>query len=178
MGLFDKIKEMKDTHDAKKASEAAELLALCNRLRQNQIFLDYADKLYNMLKDPGASCIQWACGGGKKEYRNLAILVTPSEFGLVSTRSEEYRDSNGQKQFDYEMEIIDVQNFADYGMQTLPNKKEVKQAVLETLASKLKDIRYLSLQEPGQIAGNDNQYFDGIRISVLYSAVQNSRASW
>lgn len=43
MGLLDKLIQMKTDHDAQKAQEAAENLALCNRLRQNQIFLNFAD---------------------------------------------------------------------------------------------------------------------------------------
>lgn len=185
MGLFDAVKKMVDDHKANKAREAAELLALCNRLRQNEIFLNYADRLYTTLSDPNNSNIQWATGRSRdQDYRRLAIVVTPNDFGLVATYcyDEQGRDSEGRVTTNTVVtyEPIDIQEFANYGMQSLPNKPEVRTAVLETLASRLKEISYLTMQR-GTVTDNSGDRmtrFDAILINVSNSGVQGRRASW
>ena len=185
MGIFDKIKQMKADYDAKKAAEAAELLALCNRLRQNEIFLNYADRLYETLRDANDGNIQWATGRSREQDgRRLAIVLTPNDFGLVGSYYYEqpYRDSEGNVRtktiFDYNP--IDIQKFADYGMQQLPDKEDVKTAVLETLASRLKEISYLNLSR-GRVSDNSGDRvvtFDAIIINVNSKGVQGKRSAW
>lgn len=185
MGLFDKLREMKADHDAKKAAEAAELLALCNRLRQNEIFLNYADRLYETLRDASNSNIQWATGRSREEdNRRLAVVVTPNDFGLVACYDyrRQYRDNDGNVKTEtvYDYEPIDIQKFADYGMQSLPNKPDVVNAVLETLASRLKEINYLTLSRGtvGSTAGDHYLRHEAINIYVSNSGVQGKRSAW
>ena len=181
MGLFDKFGKKKE----EKAAEAAELLALCNRLRQNEIFLNYADRLYATLSDPNNANIQWALGkSAEQKDRCLAILVTPKAFALVKYYGydQPFRDPNGivlnRKLSDYE--TIDRQQFMDYGMQELPDKDDVKTAVLETLASRLKEISYLTMtRQPVRIYnGKTTVMFDAIQINVSGKSVQSQFTAW
>ena len=185
MGIFDKVKQMKADHDAKKAAEAAELLALCNRLRQNEIFLNYADRLYATLSDQNDANVQWATGrSSDQNYRRLAIVVTPNDFGLVAFYGydEPYRDSDGKvrTQTIWTFDPIDIQKFADYGMQALPDKVDVRTAVLETLASRLKEVSYLSMTHQPIRTYDGERYssYDAIQINVSNSGVQQKRNAW
>ena len=185
MGIFDKIKQAKADHDARKAAEAAELQALCDRLRQNEIFLNYAESLYQLLRDPSNELVQWASGKSQDQQgRSLDLMVTPNEFGLVRSYCfyTKYQDSDGKVRttLNSTFEPVDIRSFADFGMQSLPGKTEIKTAVLETLASRLKEISYLAAA-PGNITdttGDRMVSMSGLRITVSGAALQNSRTAW
>ena len=185
MGLFDKVKQMKADHDARKAAEAAELQALCDRLRRNGIFLNYADRVYDALNNPADEIVQWASGkSAEQQARGLALVLTPDEFGLVRTFffDRQYRGSDGklQRMPVSTYEPVDVQHFADYGMQSLPNHPAVKTAVLETLASRLGEIPYLTAAQGNvtDTSGEKTVRFDAMRIQVSRSGLQSKRTAW
>ena len=97
MGLLDKLIQMKTDHDAQKAQEAAENLALCNRLRQNQIFLNFADFIHDLLANTSSEPLKWVSGASDDAYeRKLAIVVTNNNSDYLQ-KARKYGHFTGYK---------------------------------------------------------------------------------
>lgn len=185
MGLLDKLIQMKTDHDAQKAQEAAENLALCNRLRQNQIFLNFADFIHDLLANTSSEPLKWVSGASDDAYeRKLAIVVTSNDFAFVASYfyRDYFYDSEGESHFYLRkgMKVLECHSFEDYGMQSLPNRPGVIDAVLETLASRLKEIPYIFL-EKGDVEtddGHSRSCYHAVLINVSSKGLNQKRSAW
>ena len=184
MGLFDRIRQKKEEEEARRNQEAREKEEMLNRLRQNSIFLNYADTIFNYLSDPACDDLRWASGNSSDQRdRYLALIAMPTQFGLIRHYTYWVND-NGTPLPKGGMEPIDIHNYSDYGMQSLPSGIgwDYSDAVLDTIAMKLKTLPYLTLSNKSvitvDIENSQSLYLRAINIRVSASNLNAQFKIW
>lgn len=184
MGLFDKIRQKKEEQEARKAQEAKEKEEMLNRIRHNQILLDYAAQVCNYLSDPTCADLRWACGNSNDQRnRFLALIAMPTQFGLIR-HFLYYVNDNGTLLPKGGMEPVDIHNYSDYGMQSLPSGIgwDYSDAVLDAISTRLKTLPYISLSEKNLVSvsreNSQSLYLRAINIRVNSSALNAQFKGW
>lgn len=181
MGLFDRIRQKKEEQEAKRIQEAKEKEEMINRIKQNRILLDYANTIYTYLSNPACDDLRWACGNSNDQRnRCLALIATSDQFGLIRNYLY-WANENGTLLPKGGMEPIDIHNYSDYGMQSLP-EFDYKEAVLDAISVRLKEISYLSLSDKNFVSidkeNNQSLYLRAIKIQVDRSALNAQFKGW
>lgn len=184
MGLFDRIKQKHEEQEAKKAMAAREKEELLNRLRQNSIFLEYADTIYQHLNNPACEDIRWASGNSNDQRdRYLALIAMPTQFGLIRHFTYWIND-NGTPLPKGGMEPVDIHNYSEYGMQSLPSGVgwDYSDAVIDAISSRIKSIPYLTFSSKEVITvsreGSQSLYLRAIKIRIDGQALNAQFRSW
>ena len=114
----------------------------------------------------------------------MHMVVTNNDFAFVESYfyRDYFYDSEGESQFYLRkgMKVLECHSFEDYGMQSLPNRPGVIDAVLETLASRLKEIPYIFLKK-GDVEtddGHSRSCYHAVLINVSSKGLNQKRSAW